>query len=384
MTRRFLISLAAFIGLVLIGFVATTRAQPRYTLTHLRGIGAVTMAYGINDAGIAVGASSALPGGVVFPFNNSSQALMWGTDGNPVNLGRLPGQPATQGAGALDINNNGEVVGWALQPFMTTTFMYAVRFSGGTASLLRSDLGAPSIAYRINDGGQIIGRTNANGPFLLSGGSVTFLKSPNANSSIANDINNAGRIVGFESIGTGAVQPIEFRPGQSAVAFTVSTGDGGTAEAINESAQVVGQWAVRPLELFNRQFRAAEFLATGPLSLAPIGSDVSRSALAINEIGQTVGWSRAANGVTTANIFEQGQAISLQSLIEPNPQWELSVATDINNLGQIIGYGRFDHDNIPSTPTQVAAWRLDPIPEPVAFAGVAAAILFLRRRNRPA
>lgn len=381
MTRQFLISLAAFIGLVLIGFVATTRAQPRYTLTHLRGVGAATIAYGINDAGVAVGASGEFPSQVSgISFNNSSQALMWGADGNPINLGRLPGQPATQGAGATDINNNGEVVGWALQPFMTTTFMHAVRFSGGTASLLRSDLGAPSIAYRINDSGQIIGRTNAAGPFLVNGGSVTFLQSPGAAAEVT-DISNHGRMVGFETIPGNPTRPVEFRPGQSALVLSTGSVSSGTAWGINDHGRIVGQIRVS-VSTFDAHYPAVEFLGAGPSTLAPLGS-FNRSANAINELGQIVGTSSAGLNFPPrrAAIFENGLALDLNLLIAADPRWTLTEATDINNLGQIIGYGRFDHDNSPSTPTQTAAWRLDPIPEPVAFAGVAAAVLLLRRRK---
>jgi hypothetical protein len=63
--------------------------------------------------------------------------------------------------------------------------------------------------------------------------------------------------------------------------------------------------------------------------------------------------------------------------------WELDYADDINNAGQIVGYGLFD-DDCPSgiDTAQVHAFRLDPIPEPTILGIAASAAVMLTRPRR--
>src|SRR5689334_18792127 len=58
-----------------------------------------------------------------------------------------------------------------------------------------TDLG-PGAAWAINDSGQVVGMSTANGPWLYSGGVTTYLSPPLAPNGAANFINATGQITG--------------------------------------------------------------------------------------------------------------------------------------------------------------------------------------------
>ncbi|HDZ69406.1 MAG TPA: HAF repeat-containing protein, partial [Phycisphaerales bacterium] len=59
---------------------------------------------------------------------------------------------------------------------------------------------------------------------------------------------------------------------------------------------------------------------------------------AINDHSQIVGESKNKEGERRAFLYENGKTIDLNYLIAPG-QWTLIAAADINNKGQITGYG---------------------------------------------
>ena len=102
---------------------------------------------------------------------------------------------------------------------------------------------------------------------------------------------------------------------------------------------------------------------------------VSSEANAINNEGQVVG-DFEVKYQDYAFLFEDGAMVDLNSLISASSGWDLAVATDINDQGDIVGYGENSAGN-------TDGFLLIPVPEPVSTAllGIGGLILFLRRRH---
>jgi probable HAF family extracellular repeat protein len=83
------------------------------------------------------------------------------------------------------------------------------------------------------------------------------------------------------------------------------------------------------------------FLHTGG-GLQDLGTLGGRNsfAKAINSAGQVVGKSGHAGGLTHAFLYN-GSMQNLNQLVPAGSGWELIEVTDINDAGQIAGYGRF-------------------------------------------
>jgi hypothetical protein len=78
-----------------------------------------------------------------------------------------------------------------------------------------------------------------------------------------------------------------------------------------------------------------------------------------------------------AFIYHNGAITDLNSLIDASLGWELIYATDINDRGQIVGYGLVNG--------QGHAFLLSPVPEPSTAIIVGAAVLYViasRRRSK--
>src|SRR5262249_38411128 len=80
----------------------------------------------------------------------------------------------------------------------------------------------------------------------------------------------------------------------------------------------------------------------------------------INNKGQIVGGSIATNGFfTSAVLWENGKIFDLNTLIGPYNGWFLSAAYDINDEGEIVGFGTFAVN--PTGPFLGHAFLLKPI-----------------------
>lgn len=73
------------------------------------------------------------------------------------------------------------------------------------------------------------------------------------------------------------------------------------------------------------------------IDIGTLNGNGSSNAQAINEKGQVVG---SSNG--HAFLWQNNQITDLNELLPSGSEWELVKATDINNFGQIIGYGNLD------------------------------------------
>ena len=105
------------------------------------------------------------------------------------------------------------------------------------------------------------------------------------------------------------------------------------ARGINDEGQVVGEF-VTPDQTAMHAF----FYSQGNFSDIGVAGSAETDAFAINSLGQITGTVFFADG-QSGFLLEGGKFFDLNSLIPAGSGWQLQWAFDINNLGQIVGYG---------------------------------------------
>src|SRR2546422_4580137 len=216
--------LAIVIMLLVAG--ATSVAAPRasaavdYSITDLGTLpgGSFSAAYGINDAGLIVGASEFGGGWPVL------HAVAW-RDGEIHELGYRGGPSNYSIASA--INNQGQIVGYGQMPYSPNS--RGLLWSNGTMTDIRMDR-----AYSVNERVQVSGGSNpspSSEALLWENGTITYLGTYGGQ---AFDVNNRRQVVGH------------YRPccpyNDDAFLWengTITNLGYGGAEAINDAGQVV-------------------------------------------------------------------------------------------------------------------------------------------------
>lgn len=304
-----------------------THALDKYTVTHITLGGTWSTALAINKLGQVVGVSQ-IPGdafyhgfiydrgtiydiGSIYPndINNLGQVVgYYGTEINSdstvrsflysngafTDLGTISSDPRAQ-SWANGINDFGQVVGSANTVYVGSVF-HAYLYSEGVMEDI--DTIGPdckqSEAWVINNRGVVLGNERDGGIFLYSRGVMTRLHIFGT----ALDMNDHGEFVGWGSWDSGLERAFLYREGEFTVLGNLGDSDYTIPLAINENSQIVGQ--------------------------SDIGI-VERP------------WGHAR--VDHAFLYDHGVMTDLNTLIPANSGWELMYATDINNRGQIVGYG---------------------------------------------
>ena len=250
-----------------------------------------TLARGISDAGVVVG------GG--WGSGLPEQAVRW-TAGLPEGLGVIDGTSES-----WDVNRSGVSVGSSPTPGTLVTHAFVHTDQGGMVDI---DPAHSATAYDVNDRGQVTGST--------VGGA--FLWSPDQ---------------GLQVLGSLPGYPF------------------GNGRAVNNAGQVAG-FAINATGNASRVFRYTPGL--GIVNLGGVGE--SNVVWGMNSQGDFVGEGQPSPGLKRAFVYtDAGGLKALNDLVDTSPRWFLLSATDINDAGQIVGYGL---DNVSG---QKHAVRLDPI-----------------------
>ncbi|MDY6984612.1 MAG: hypothetical protein SV422_16110 [Pseudomonadota bacterium] len=207
-----------------------------------------------------------------------------------------------------------------------------------------------SEAYGVNDNGTVVGwapspRANYYHAFVWKNGVIEDLSDAGLGDpsySRAFDVNNAEQIVGYIdrddamtfSEGDrdafiredGAFRTLGHLPG-----YTSST-----AVAINELGQAVG-WSG---DVTGATSRAVAWSGSSVIDLGTLAGDSNSRALAVNDRGQVVGWSGNAENDSRAVFWQKGLMLDLNSLLPPGSGWHLIEARGINNQGMVVGTAR--------------------------------------------
>jgi probable HAF family extracellular repeat protein len=330
--------------------------MPSYTITEIAAPSGFTVyPTAINNNGAVVG-------GLVSTANTEYQrAFFWRN-------GQMQVLPAPAGAGAMlarDMNDADEVAGWyATVPeeprgFYPGPGSYARAFRWSPTaglSVLDSD---NSAAFGINASGDIVGWFFHGGYALnqvalwKSGGTATNLGVPSGRDGVGVAINGGGQVAasGFLAIDGPSHS---FLWDQGFDDLMAGRAEEGEPRRMNDASWVVGSWT--PVPGTYQSFLWSP-LTGGSRSQAVTGGwrDLAigqqSAAYGVNNAGHVVGESRPDG----AYLWVDGAVTFLTGAVTQNPGWVLDWAMDINDVGQIVGIGRFQG--------QTRGFRLDPPPQ---------------------
>jgi probable HAF family extracellular repeat protein len=306
----------------------------------------------------------------------------------------------------VDINDSGQIVGNA---YSNDIAKIGFLYSGGVYNPLRLPDDTGSAVTAINNRGQVIGASSIrNGTlggstgFLYSDGTMTSLEMPPPTPDpyapyptyygSPMSINDSGVVVGTVSfIANGIVTKSAkwFNGDLTAVSF-VTPARRTPHLAINNSGVIVG-WVESIVDTQGLLYADGVELNLNTVVGASLGASGYVRARSINDLNMVVGEFLQGNVIKAflynfESISNPGQAILLEDLITlsdgTTPGFtSLDTATDINNLGQIVGMGTyFDGVNTFSAPYMLQGAS---VPEPstltLFFTAVVALVAFRRR-----
>ena len=302
----------------------SSRVTAQYTITHLTLGGTWSTAQAINDLGQVVGTSQ-IPGDTSYHGFTYYRGTI--TDIGPIN--------------PYDVNNLGQVVGYYNTVMDGDSTVRSFIYSNGALTDLgtipSSDPRAQSWANGINDIGQAVGSANT---VYFGSDFHAYLYGQNVMENIDPDeqsealaINNYGMVIGNERDGR-----VFLYSGGVTQRFAILGG----ALDINDLGEFVGwgSWGDGQEGAF--LYREGEIIPLGGLS-----DSGNTKPLAINESSQIVGQSNIGyverpwgdSHIDHAFLYDNGVMTDLNTLITAYSGWELIYAKEINNRGQIVGYG---------------------------------------------
>ncbi len=300
------------------------------------------LANAINNQGVVVGSSSFLIEVSPGVFTPVFQAAKWEGE-SLTELGQFAAQVTST---AIDISDSGFIVGEALVFGLGRVAVVwgendqPVLVDGFEASFFDS-------AWAVNNEGYIVGQSTAllefgGGPrdkaMLVTPDPALINLDPSSSfNSVATGINEARQISGFRYNSSGGGGAFIWNNGSLTALPQLPGHLTSAAEKINASAQVVGY----SVSLEIGKTRAVIWDQDQLINLGTIGDNNDSYGWAINNAGQAVGNVEIAGSSRAFLWTAETGMIDLNTLIPPGSGWVLLSALDINDRGEIVGYGSF-------------------------------------------
>lgn len=264
----------------------------------------------------------------------------------------------------LDLNEAGAVAG------RDAPSQGAFLAAGAQLQLL-AGTGARSWATGINEAGLVVGygsHTAGTRAFVWNGGAVTFLDVPNLPNAFATAVNESGQVAGAgmremcASVPEGAVCAEVLRsvvwqgaqrtvlplmewwePEPGGAQLKLSVLDGHSAADINDAGEVAGTAFVHVCreDRTGCRSRSRAYLWRGGemVDLGKLDDLPSTQALAVNRHGDVVGYAWSWDTSLRRPFLWRGGRLHDLSEAATRAGWRLEIALDINDRGQILGYG---------------------------------------------
>jgi len=218
------------------GFVATGTSMTALPILPDADPEGSAGAVAINDAGEIVGYS---------PSATGRHAVLWSAAGVITDLGTLGGSSSE----AIDVNASGVVIGRSLIAGDVATHFFRWSAESGMQDL-NTQLGAITSIAEINDAGQIIGTyttsLGASHAFLYtSGGSLRDLGTLGGASSEPTGLNDAGQVVGSSALADGSMHAFLWTPTDGMDDITAVSGIR-TVRRLNDKMQTLAGPVVAP------------------------------------------------------------------------------------------------------------------------------------------
>ena len=251
------------------------------------------------------------------------------------------------------LNDSGEVVG----EVYTTLGAQAALWQGGTAAQVLPTLGGKPTQYSeqavaINDNGEAVGNSitsdglveaclwqngKATALGILPGGSAVL--SAGSFNSTAIAINQSGQIAGTSLTTGNLYHAVLWQNGTMTDLGTFGQYDQSVATGINAKGAVIG-YDLAP----NADERAFIWQNGVMTDLGTLPGRNYDNPNAVNDSGIAVGESGYAGDATSNHpvMWENGQAIDLNTLLAPNSGWVISSALAITDSGEIYGIGSYN------------------------------------------
>ena len=293
-----------------------------------------TTAYGINNAGQVVGSSFAGLVDCTCWLNGMglSYAFLW-SKGTMTNLGLPPAVCALTSV-AYGINDHGQVVGTTSYP-QGWCPAYSFVYTGGAMQTING--GLTGFAGAVNDNGQVVGNFAA-GIYNISTSTISPLGTLAGSYTAGYGINNAGQVVGLSYLADNQTYHAFLWNGTVMKDLGTLGGTNSQAKGINGTGQIVGVSDVGGGV-------SHAFLYSGGLmsNLGGTLGGTNSQADSINSSGQIVGWANTAGGAQHAFLFSSGTMVDLNTLVSLASGGYLLEATGINDIGQIVANGSDGH-----------------------------------------
>ncbi|MCK5271680.1 MAG: hypothetical protein KAJ52_03850 [Sedimentisphaerales bacterium] len=332
-------------------------------------------------AGLGLNNLGQIAGGALTP-DGKNHAFLWDkntgiTNIEPVfDIDPIFGWPYSESI-ALDINDNSQIIidGY-LADYNRGAFFWDSTF--GTIELFDSSL-ALSGAYALNNSAQVVGVQiqpmvgpaaylwqDLNGNHQSDIGEVRNIIPSNVSTNrYAKSINDTEQVVGTYRDSGDCSRAFLWQNDNMIDLGTLDGSHKSWANDINTHGQVVGESGglPRPLSAFiwedvngNNQSDLGEMQKLDDLGAYNFAS-------AVNDSSLVVGRTQLPDGSLHAVLWDGGTLgiTDLNDLLPENSEWEvLCEAIDINDLGQIAGYGKLDSG-------EYRIFLMTPIPEPCSI-----------------